>query len=166
MISLIVAAAENGAIGKDNALMWRLSADLKRFKEITTAHTIIMGRKTYESIGKPLPNRQNIVVSRAKNYEVAGCKTAQNINDALKLAQSQEVFVIGGGEIYKQYLPIAQRIYLTVVHTVCADAHAFFAIPDPAQWREVSRVRHSAEPPKNEFDYSFVLLERIAAPKV
>ncbi len=116
-ISIIVAVAENQVIGFDNHLLWHISEDLKRFKSITLGHHVIMGRKTYESVGKPLPGRINIVVSRKENYKVEGCLVAKSIDDALELAkEDSEVFIIGGGDIYKQALPLTEKIYFTRVH--------------------------------------------------
>lgn len=116
-ISIIVAVAENQVIGFDNHLLWHISEDLKRFKCLTLGHHVIMGRKTYESVGKPLPGRINIVVSRQNNLTVEGCLVAKSLEEALELAkQDSELFIIGGGDIYKQALPIADKIYFTRVH--------------------------------------------------
>jgi len=116
-ISIIVAVAENQVIGFDNHLLWHISEDLKRFKCLTLGHHVIMGRKTYESVGKPLPGRINIVVSRQENLTVEGCLVAKSLEEALELAkQDSELFIIGGGDIYKQALPIADKIYFTRVH--------------------------------------------------
>ena len=113
---MVVAIAKNNAIGKDNQLLWHLPKDLKHFKEITSGHTIIMGRKTYESVGKPLPNRRNIIITR-QNITIEGCEVVNSIEDALKLcAGEDEVFIVGGAEIYKQAMALTDRIYLTIVH--------------------------------------------------
>ena len=114
MIKIIVAQSNNRVIGNSNHLIWRLPADLKRFKELTTGHPIVMGRKTYQSIGRPLPNRRNIIITRDENYEVDGCEVVNSIEEALLLTNS-DCFIIGGGEIYKQTLHIADQIYLTQV---------------------------------------------------
>lgn len=116
-ISIIVAVAENGVIGGGNKLLWHIPDDLKRFKQITSGHSVIMGRKTFESIGKPLPNRRNIVISRNPNIDIQGVEVANSLEDALAMTQNEtEVFIIGGGEIYKQALPLASKLYLTRVH--------------------------------------------------
>jgi dihydrofolate reductase len=116
-ISIIVAVAENQVIGFDNHLLWHISEDLKRFKCLTLGHHVIMGRKTYESVGKPLPGRINIVISRQENLAIEGCLVAKSLEEALELAkQDSELFIIGGGDIYKQALPIADKIYFTRVH--------------------------------------------------
>ena len=116
MINLIAAVSKNWVIGNNNTLIWKLPADLKRFKEITSGHPVIMGRKTYESIGRPLPNRRNIIITRDVNYSVDGCEVTHSLTDALELVKDSEVFIIGGGEIYQQSMSIADRIYLTIVH--------------------------------------------------
>ena len=114
MINIIVATSINGVIGCNNKLIWDLPTDLKRFKEITTGHLVIMGRKTYESIGKPLKNRRNIIISRNKNYKVDGCEVVFSLKDATKLTNNN-CFIIGGGEIYNQSIEIADKIYLTII---------------------------------------------------
>tara|TARA_Y100000389_G_C17464848_1_gene524624 strand:+ start:1466 stop:1930 length:465 start_codon:yes stop_codon:yes gene_type:complete len=119
MVSLIAAVSKNGVIGVDNKLPWYIPQDLKRFKELTTNNVVVMGRKTYESIGKPLPNRLNIVVSRNKDLEIDGCLVVNNIPKAIKKAgHDKEIFIIGGGEIYKESLIFADKIYLTKINTV------------------------------------------------
>lgn len=116
-ISIIVAVAENWVIGGNNQLLWHISEDLKRFKALTSGHSIIMGRKTFESIGRPLPNRKNIVVSRNANLVIDGCVIVNSLNEALKITKDEnEVFVVGGGELYFQALPLANKLYLTKVH--------------------------------------------------
>lgn len=115
MINIIVATSINGVIGCNNKLIWDLPTDLKRFKEITTGHSVIMGRKTYESIGKPLKNRRNIIISRNKNYKVDGCEVVFSLKDAIKLTNNN-CFIIGGGEIYNQSIEIADKIYLTIIY--------------------------------------------------
>ena len=114
MISIIVATSKNRVIGNNNSLIWKLPADLKRFKQITTDNTIVMGRKTYESIGKPLPNRRNIIITRDTNYLVDNCEVVNSLEEALMLCNN-ECFIIGGGEIYKQSIDISDKIYLTLV---------------------------------------------------
>ncbi|RZK67063.1 MAG: dihydrofolate reductase, partial [Pedobacter sp.] len=117
MVSMVVAIAENNAIGKDNELLWHLPTDLKHFKAITNGHTIIMGRKTFESIKKPLPNRRNIVITRNEDLHIAGAEVVNSVEGALKLAEGDgEVYIVGGAEIYRMAMNLTDRIYLTVVH--------------------------------------------------
>lgn len=146
-ISIIVAAAENGAIGKDNQLLWRLPDDLKRFKQLTLGHPMIMGRKTFESIGKPLPGRTSIVVTRSADFAVEGVLVARSLEDALLMAaerDDQEIFIVGGGEIYKQAQEIATRLYLTKVHTNI-EGDTYFEINEPASWLETECIEHEAD---------------------
>jgi dihydrofolate reductase len=160
-VSLIVAVAENGVIGKNNELPWRLSADLKHFKQITTGHHIIMGRKTFESIGKPLPNRISIIITRQADYTQAGCLVANSIEQAVELAKQNEeteAFIIGGGQIYDSSLELADEIYFTRVHAEI-DGDAFFPKLDSEKWIEISREKHDADE-KNQFDYSFVEMKK------
>jgi dihydrofolate reductase len=164
-LALIVAAAENGVIGRNNALPWRLPEDMRYFKRVTMGKPIVMGRKTFESIGKPLPGRTNIVVTRNPAFQAEGIKVASSLAAALELAQhialldgADEVVVIGGAEIYQAALPHADRLYLTEVHASVEGDAALPAI-DWTQWREVSREQHGAQAP-NQYDYSFVCFER------
>lgn len=158
-ISIVVAVSENNAIGKDNQLLWHLPADLKHFKNITTGHTIIMGRKTYDSIGKPLPNRRNIIITRQKNLHIEGVEVVNSLDEALALSKDQEeVFIIGGAEIYKQALAVSHRIYLTRVHQEF-EADAFFPELENETWKEVEKVDHLPDE-KNKFAYTFSTLER------
>lgn len=160
-ISAIVAMSDNRVIGKNNQLLWRLPADMKHFKTITTGHPVLMGRKTYESIGRPLPNRTNIILTRDGAYQAAGCKVVTTLDEALAEASSltsDEIFIIGGAEIYRQLLPKIQRIYLTIVHH-SFDGDASFPELNEWEWREISREKHEADG-ENGFGYSFVLLER------
>lgn len=155
ILSIIVAAAENDVIGKDNNLIWRLSADLKRFKALTTGHAIIMGRKTFESIGKALPNRRNIVISRNPDFFAEGCDVVCGIQEALNLVAHEElVFIIGGGSMYEALWEKADFLYLTKVHTV---VHGDTVIPaiSAVDWQEVKCENYPADE-KNEFDYSFI----------
>jgi dihydrofolate reductase len=144
-IALIVAVSENGVIGRDGGLPWRLSSDLKTFRRLTMEKPIIMGRKTFASIGKPLDGRDNIVVTRDPAFEVTGVSTCETVADALTLARvlaktrgADEIMVIGGVEIFDVTLPVADRIYLTRVHAN-VEGDRYFAAPDPAQWAESSR---------------------------
>jgi len=161
IISAIAAMAENRIIGKNNQLPWHLPADLKHFKAVTTGHPILMGRKTYDSIGRPLPNRTNIILTRNPSVDIPGCKVVTSIQEAIQLASNenvQELFIIGGAEVYRQLLPQIQRLYLTIVHQNF-DGDAFFPELDAKEWREVSRERHEPDE-KNAYAYSFVRLER------
>ncbi len=140
MISLIVAIAENGVIGDKNTLLWHISEDLKRFKSVTTGHPVVMGRKTYESLGRPLPGRRNVVVTR-RPIAIEGCEVVHSIAEALALfPPDEEVFVIGGAQIYAQTLPVADRFYLTrVEHVYQGDTR--FPEWTPGQWRLVASER-------------------------
>ncbi len=155
-IALIAAVAENGVIGKDNQLIWRLSSDLKRFKALTSGHPIIMGRKTFESIGsKPLPNRRNIVISRNLKVDSPDVIVCDSIESALaKCEEDDVVFLIGGAEIYRQTIAIADILYLTQVKTM-QEGDSYFPDFDKDKWRLELRENHKADD-KNEFDYSFL----------
>ena len=168
-LSLIVAAAENGIIGRDNALPWRLTGDLKRFKEITMGKPIIMGRKTYESIGRPLPGRTNIVLSRDPAFRADKIKVVSDFpsaeavaQDAARRAAVSEIMVIGGAGIYRLAFPHADRIYLTEVHAA-VQGDAVFPSYDKAEWIEQSRTYQRAANDETS-DYSFVTLDRKTAP--
>lgn len=159
-ISLIVAAAENQVIGKDNALLWHLSADLKRFKALTTGHPVIMGRKTFESIGKPLPNRKNIVISRSLPA-IEGCEVVASVGDALAaVTPGADAFIIGGGSVYEALWHVADRLYLTVVKTEL-EGDTFIPEIKPEEWKEVRREDFDADE-KNEFGYSFIDYVRVS----
>ena len=159
-LSLIVAASEHNVIGKDNKLPWHLPDDLKRFKALTRGHAVIMGRKTFDSIGHALPERTNIVVSRQLEVAPAGCELANSLTDALRIAKptSEEVFVIGGGDIYAQAIDLADRIYLTRVHTTI-DGDVFFPEIDPKEWMETERTEHPVDE-KHQYSCSFITFER------
>ena len=159
MISIIVAASENGVIGAGGELPWKLSDDLQRFKAVTMGKPIVMGRKTWESIGRPLPGRQNIVITRQEGYEAAGCEVVASPDDAIGVAgEAGEVMVIGGSEVYDLFLPVADRVYLTRVHASVA-GDAFFASLDEGDWQLVSDEPHAADE-RNQFPFSFRLYER------
>jgi dihydrofolate reductase len=160
MISIIVAIAENNAIGKDNDLLWHISEDLKRFKKLTTDHKILMGKNTYLSLPKrPLPNRTSIVITDQKNESFEGTHTVYSIEEALSLCgKNEECFVIGGGMIYKQFLPLADRLYLTLVHK-SFEADVFFPEINNDEWKEVSK-EDFPESDDNPLGYSYVILER------
>jgi dihydrofolate reductase len=145
-ISLIAAMAENGVIGRDGQLPWHLAADLKRFKRLTMNHTLIMGRKTWESIGRPLPGRRMIVITRQVNFPAEGATVAASLEEAITLARQtsdDEAFVIGGAEIYRLALPIADRMYLTQVQAQ-VEGDATFPEFDAGRWRLVESEQHSA----------------------
>ncbi|MBO7134393.1 MAG: dihydrofolate reductase [Bacteroidales bacterium] len=154
-ITMIVAVAENGAIGKDNNLLWHISGDLKRFKAITTGHSIIMGRKTYLSFPKrPLPDRKNIILTTSDTV-FEGAYTAKNIEQALALCDSDEVFIIGGESIYRQFLPYTTKIYLTRVHQ-SYDADTFFPTLNMDEWETIDTEEHlDGEPP-----FTYITLRR------
>ncbi len=156
---MIVAMAENGAIGKNNDLLFYLPGDLKRFKAITTGHTIIMGRKTLLSLPKwPLPNRRHIVISSDPNAHFEGCETVSSIDEAIqKVANEEEAFVIGGGSIYEQFYPLCSKIYLTKVFKDF-EADTFFKSLNKAEWSEESR--EDLHDDKNDFDYAYINLIR------
>lgn len=160
ILSAIVAVAENGVIGKDNALPWHLPADLKYFRSVTSGHHIILGRKNYQSIGKPLPNRVNIVLSRDPAFEAPGCLCAASLEDAVALARAAgetECFIIGGAELYRQALPFCDKLYLTRVRAAF-DGDVF--MPGlGAGWRELSCEEHAVDE-KNAYAYCFVVMER------
>ncbi|HET6420940.1 MAG TPA: dihydrofolate reductase [Geobacteraceae bacterium] len=154
IISLIAAMSENRVIGRDNAIPWRLPDDLKRFREITTGHPVIMGRKTFESIGKSLPDRKNIVITRNPEFHPEGCIIAGNLRKALaECADADEAFICGGGEIFRAAMPLADRIYLTVIHEKIEGDTYFPAIP--GEFSEISRIEAPAPIP-----HAFVIYEK------
>ncbi len=160
-LSLIVAMDENGLIGRDNDLPWRLPNDLRYFKQTTMGKPIVMGRKSYESIGKPLAGRQNIVLTRDPDWQAQGCTVVTGLDAAVQAAaDAGEVMVIGGAQVYEQALPLAQRIYLTRIHARFEGDTWFPALPAD-QWREVSRQDHAADE-RNAWPHSFLVLERTA----
>ena len=159
MITIIAAIANNNALGKDNQLIWHLPADLKRFKSITAHHHVIMGRKTFESLGKPLPNRTNIIITRNANYKAKNCVVVNSLQAALEAAKEDEnPFILGGAEIYTQALLIADKLDLTFVHHNF-EADAFFPAIDKKIWKETHRENCKADE-KNKFDFSFVTFKR------
>lgn len=164
-LALIVAQARNRVIGRNNKLPWHLPEDLQYFRAVTMGKVIVMGRKTFESIGRPLPGRTNLVLTRDHGYRREGIEVAHSLDEALAKAEaislingSDEVMVIGGDELFAEALPRAERLYLTQVHQdVCGDA--YFPELDWSQWHEVAREDHSAQEP-NPYDYSFIVLDR------
>ena len=162
MITIIAAIAKNNALGKDNNLIWHLPADLKRFKKVTTGHHILMGRNTFESIGKPLPNRTTVIITRNKRYKKEGCKVAYSIEKALDIAKDDnQIFIIGGAQVYKQTMEknLADRLDITIVHQEF-EADVFFPKIDLKIWKEVSREDFKADE-KNKYDFSFVSYQKI-----
>lgn len=154
-INLIVAVDENNGIGKNNLLPWHLPADLKHFKTLTSGHPVIMGRKTFDSIGKVLPNRQNIVISRQNGLAIPGADVAGSLSQALDLCKNEEdVFVIGGAEIFEQALPLANVLYLTIIHHNF-DADTFFPEIDKKAWIEVENYRNEPDD-RNIYPYTFI----------
>lgn len=164
VLSLLVAAAENGVIGKENKLPWHLPSDLRYFKNTTWGMPILMGRKTFESIGKALPGRTTIVITRNPQLKAEGAQVVHSIDaaiEAAKQAGAKEIFVIGGAEIFIAAMPSAQRIYLTRIHA-SMDGDAFFPAPDPNVWQ--LRKQHAvAADARNAFDHSFQIWERITS---
>ena len=170
-ISLIVAISKNRAIGKDNKLLWYIPEDLKRFRAITNGHPIIMGRKTFESIGKPLPNRTNIVITRDENYKPEGCIVTHSLNEAIEKAKhlpfaklaavnlanqfTDEIFIIGGGQIYEQAMPLADKLYVTVIDTNVTDADTFFP-----EYNNFTKIIHQEQKEHNGLKYTWYELEK------
>lgn len=159
MVTIIAAIANNNALGINNKLIWHLPEDLKRFKRVTNGHHVIMGRKTFESLGKPLPNRTTIIITRNKNYKANNCIVVNSLDEALKNAkQDKNPFILGGAEIYKLAMPIVDKLDLTIVHHEF-EADAFFPEIDTSIWKEKSREKFKADE-MNKFDYSFVTYEK------
>ncbi len=163
-IELVVAVSENDVIGRDNRLPWHLPADLRHFKALTIGHTVLMGRKTHESIGRPLPGRRNVILTRSSSYAAEGCEIARSLAEARHAHAAQgTIMVIGGAEVYRESLPHAVRIHLTIVHTHIADGDASFDGWRGGAWREAARVNHAADE-QNPLAYSFLTLERASLP--
>lgn len=158
MISLIAAMDQNRLIGRDNGLPWRLPNDLKFFKRTTLGKIVLMGRKTWESLGRPLPQRDNWVLTRDPAFAAEGCRVFHRLEDAVAAAGERELVVIGGAELYRQTLPQTQRLHLTEVHGQF-EGDAWFPALDPGQWRELSREDHPADA-QHPCAYSFVCYER------
>ncbi|MFC6998695.1 dihydrofolate reductase [Rufibacter roseus] len=161
MIALVVAIAENRVIGKDNQLIWHLPEDLKHFKRLTMGHPMVMGRKTFEAIGKPLPGRTSVIISSQPDYKApGGCIVVGSIEDALKtgLAIDEHVMVVGGGEVYRQTLPYAEVVYLTLVHE-SFDGDVFFPDLDPDTWEVTEQEEHPADE-RHAYPYTFLTFRR------
>lgn len=162
MISIIVAIAQENAIGRNNQLLCHLSDDLKRFKRLTSGHTVIMGRNTFDSLPNgPLPNRTNIVLTSRPQSLPEGCIAVKSLEEAIACAGAEEeLFIIGGASVYQQALPLADRLYLTFIHHTFADADTFFPKIDFSQWQQTESEKHEANE-KNAFPYSFVDYVRV-----
>jgi len=161
MISIIVAVAQNDAIGKNNDLLWHIPADMKRFKKLTLGHTLIMGKRTYQSLPvKPLSNRQSIVITDDPDDHFEGCIMVSSIEESLKLCDpSQETFIIGGASVYRQFLPLTDRLYLTKVHQDF-EGDVFFPVINYNNWKLVSEENFPRDE-KNDFTYSFLIYDRV-----
>ena len=156
-ISMIVARSRNHVIGRDNQMPWKISADLQFFKRVTMGHPVIMGRKTWESIGRPLPGRRNIIVSRNSDYEATGGELVGSLDEALNsLSEFPRVFVIGGEQLFTQAFPKADRLYITVIDMDVEGGDTFFEIPNEADWKELERTPGS----EGDITFSFITLER------
>ena len=161
MLKLIAATSTNNALGKDNQLVWHLPDDFKRFKALTSNHFIVLGRKTFESFPKPLPNRTHVIITRNRNYEAPeGCIVVSSLEKAIEVCpKEEEVFIIGGGEIYKQSIDVADKIELTRVHTE-VEADTFFPEIDPKKWKVVFEEQHLKDE-KHAFDFTFITYQKI-----
>ena len=162
IVSAIVAATENWVIGKGNEIPWYLSSDFKYFKKTTLNHHIVMGRHTYISIGRPLPKRTNVILTRNPFYAVQNCMVVHSIQEALELAYDngeQEVFIIGGGKVYEKAMPFLDKVYLTVVHTE-VEGDTFFPKLVTEEWKEISSSERQKADEKNDFDYTFKVFEK------
>ena len=163
MITIIAAIGKNGELGKNNDLIWHLPNDLKRFKKVTAGHHVIMGRKTFDSLGKPLPNRTNIIITRNINFKADGCVIVNSLEEALVAAKTDKnPFILGGAEIYKQAIEIADVLDLTLVDATL-EADAFFPKIDTSVWKEVARDVHFKDE-KHAFNYSYVTYKKVGSP--
>ncbi len=160
MISIIAAIGKNNELGKGNTLLWHMPADMKYFRETTKGHAVIMGRKTFESLKGPLPNRKNIVITRDKKYKKNGIEVAHSLSEALGKAKGDdEVFIIGGAEIYKQAMDYADRLYITHIDATDKKADTFFEEIIPIVWNETSHQEHKKDS-ENPFNYTFSIYEK------
>lgn len=160
MIAIVVAAGENNVIGKDNQLIWRLPADLRHFKNLTMGHPMLMGRKTFEAIGRPLPGRTSLIITRQPDFEAEGCIVAHSVQEGIEKAKEldEHVSVIGGAEIYRQALPLTDTIYLTRLHHTF-EGDTFFPELPATEWETVSEERHEPDD-QNKYSYTFIELRR------
>lgn len=159
MISIIAAIGKNNELGKKNTLLWHMPADMKYFRETTKGHPVIMGRKTFESIGSPLPNRKNIVITRDRDYTHQGIEVVHSLVEAMSLFNKEEIFIIGGAEIYKQAMPLASRLYITHVDAEDKGADAFFPEIIPVLWNEISHQENKKDE-KNPHNYTFSIYDK------
>ena len=161
MISLIAAIGKNNELGRGNTLLWHMPADMKHFRDTTALHAVVMGRKTFESIGKPLPNRRNVVITRDANYKQKGVEIAHSLAGALDLFpdKKEEIFIIGGAEIYKQTMPIADKLYITHIDAEDSEADSFFPEIIPLVWNQISHKENEPDE-KNPFAYAFSIYEK------
>ena len=155
MIALIVAVAKNGVIGANGRIPWRIPGEQKRFRELTTGNTVIMGRRTYEEIGRPLPNRDTIVVSRTTRFEGERCRTAASLSEALAMSRTEDVFICGGAALYKEALPLVDTMYITEIQA-SFDGDVTFPVFDPAQFRKTEAIKVDGEIP-----YTYVTYEKV-----
>jgi dihydrofolate reductase len=161
LLSFVVAMDRNRLIGRDNALPWHLPPDLKRFKALTLGKPVIMGRKTHESIGRPLPGRRNIVISRNASYAAAGCEVVTGLQQAITItADAEEAMIIGGVTIYESAMPLVQRIHLTLIEAEFT-GDAWFPEYDPDKWRVTAEEKHRYREGETDFEYRFVQLDRV-----
>ncbi len=159
-IKAIVAVDENGAIGRQGDLLCHLPADMRHFKEMTMGHSIVMGRKTFESFPRrPLPGRQNLVITRSAGWQYPGVTVAHSLEQAIAMAETDTVFIIGGAQIYEQALPVVDVLHLTLIHARWASADVYFPALDPNQWQEVEREHHTSDH-RNAYEYDFITLKR------
>ena len=159
-IQAIVAIDGNGAIGRQGDLLCHLPADMKHFKEVTMGHSIVMGRKTFESFPRrPLPGRQNLVITRSAGWQYPGVTVAHSLEQAIAKAETDTVFIIGGAQIYEQALPVVDVLHLTLIHARWASADVYFPALDPNQWQEVEREHHTSDH-RNAYEYDFITLKR------
>lgn len=160
MISIIAAVGKNNELGKKNTLLWHMPADMKYFRETTKGHPVIMGRKTFESIGSPLPNRKNIVITRDRDYSQQGIEVVHSLEEAINLFDdAEEAFIIGGAEIYKQAMPLVDRLYITHVDAEDREADAFFPEIIPILWNEISHKENKKDD-KNPHNYIFSIYDK------
>ena len=159
-IKAIVAVDENGAIGRQGDLLCHLPADMRHFKEMTMGHSIVMGRKTFESFPRrPLPGRQNLVITRSAGWQYPGVIVAHSLEQAIAMAETDTVFIIGGAQIYEQALPVVDVLHITLIHARWASADVYFPALDPNQWQEVEREHHTSDH-RNAYEYDFITLKR------
>lgn len=159
-IKAIVAVDENGAIGRQGDLLCHLPADMRHFKEMTMGHSIVMGRKTFESFPRrPLPGRQNLVITRSAGWQYPGVTVAHSLEQAIAMAETDTVFIIGGAQIYEQALPVVDVLHITLIHARWASADVYFPALDLNQWQEVEREHHTSDH-RNAYEYDFITLKR------